>query len=291
MDAELSFRTSMTPRLIRPPAPRKSRVLRTPLGRFGYTRDKGGGDLFSSLLLSTRLRAIVRDEAGRLVEEIDLGSGKVTNVGALALANDFAIAGVATNPVNLFSLCKWHAWGTGTSEANTDIQLTTLAAPNATLGTAGVNTLSTNGEGKPKLISTGKIKAESSLEITEWGLHSREALHPAQETATATTATSLTTTATPYTASSATVQGEQNGVVLAEKSEEAWGLITKNTTSVLTIPAWYKKSNGSVATTPEATTKFRIIPVMFDHRKFAVINVVSGNTIEFPWELEVQAGG
>jgi hypothetical protein len=281
----------MKPRLILPPAPRKSRVLRTPLGRFGYTRDKGGGDLFGSLLLSTRLRAIVRDPAGRVIDEIDLGSGKVTNVGALALANDFAIAGVATNPVNLFSLCKWHAWGTGTTEANTDIAVTTLGAPNAANATEGVNTLSTSGVGKPKLISTGKIVAESTLAITEWGLHSRKALIPAEETATAATATSLTATATPYTASSATVQGEQNGVVRAITAEEVWGLITKNTTSVLTVPAWYKVSDGTAGATPSATTKYRIYPVLFDHRKFAAINVVTGNSVEFPWELEVQAGG
>jgi hypothetical protein len=270
---------------------RKTRTLRTPLGRFGYTRDRGGANIFGSLMLQTHLRALVRDPAGRLIEERDLGSGLVTNVGALALANDFAIAGVATNPVNLFSLCKWHAWGTGTAEAQTDIVVGALAAPTVTEAVEGTNTLSAVGNGKPKLISTGKIKAESTLTITEWGLHSRKVIKPAEETATASSATSLTTTATPYTASSATVQGEQNGVVRAITAEEVWGLITKNTTSVLTVPAWYKVSDGTAGATPSATTKFRIIPVMFDHRKFTGIGVETGNTIEFPWELTVNAGG
>jgi hypothetical protein len=30
---------------------------------------------------------------------------------------------------------------------------------------------------------------------------------------------------------------------------------------------------------------------MFDRRVFGVITVESGNTIEFPWELEIKSGG
>lgn len=292
MKSNVGLAASMNPRLLSPNGKRVRTITVPGFGRIALTRDRGEGGLFDQLLISTRLRAIVREPDGKLVEEHDLGSGLVTNVGVLCLAADFGVPGVSTTPANLFANLKWHAWGTGaTAAAVTDIKVQTPAAPNATEATEGTNTLTANGEGKPKLVSTSKITAGSTLAITEWGIHTAKVLAAATgEPLTAVSATTGTTTGTALTASSATAIGETLKIVNASESEEVWGLITKNTTSVVTVSAWYKASSGAVKE-PASTSKYKIRPVMFDHRVFAAINVESGNVIEFPWELEVKSGG
>lgn len=288
----LGLSASLKPRLV---PSGKVRTLTIPrFGRVAFSRDSGEGGLFDSLLLSTRLRAIVRDPAGRLVEERELGSGLVTNVGVLALAQDAFCPGVATNPANLFANLKWQAWGIGTTAAAvTDIKLESAALANgsSTEAQEATNTLSTNGEGKPKLISTRILKAESTLAITEWGIFTAKALGPTTGTPlTAVSATSGTVTGTPLTASSATAIGETLKIVNTASSADSWGLITKNTTSVVTVPAWYLTSSGAVKE-PTSTSAYVLRPVMFDRRVFSAINVVTGNTVEFPYELEVKSGG
>lgn len=283
----------MNPRVVRP-RNGTVRQVRLPfgLGRLGITRDPGEGGLFTSMMLHTKLRALVRDPSGKLLEEIDLGSGLVTNVGVLALANDFTIPGVKAAPDQLFANLKFGAWGTGsTAAATTDIKLQTPAAPNATECTEGVQTLSANGEGKPKFVLTTKIKAESTISVAEFGVFTRKVLSTTTGTPlTAETAGTGTSTGTALTASSAEAAGETGKIVLAATPEEIWGLITSNTTSVFTVPAWYKQSTGAVKE-PSATSAYTIRPVMFDRRVFTSIGVESGNTIEFPWELELKSGG
>lgn len=262
------------------------------LGRIAMTRDRGEASLFSQFLTNTRLRAIVRDPEGRLVESYDLGSGLVTNVGVLALAEDWGVPGVKAAPANLLANLKFQAWGTSSTAATVnDIKVTSLAAPNATEATEGTLSTTPSGEGKPKLISTAKIKAESSLEIKEWGVFTKKILSATTGTPlTAETAVSGTVTGTPLTASSAEALGETLKILVPSEPEEIWGLITSNTTSVVTVPAWYKQSSGAVKE-PKNNSPYTIKPVMFDHRVFAVINVETGNTIEFPWELEIKSGG
>lgn len=283
----------MKPRVVRPENG-VVRTIRLPgIGRIAVTRDMGEAALLSTQQFSTKLRAVVRDPAGRLVEERDLGSGLVTNVGVLALAQDITVPGVSAAPANLFANLKWHAWGTGTTAAaTTDIKLQTLAAPTTANAVEATTTVVTaNGEGKPKIVSTSKIVAGGSLAITEWGIHTAKVLSATTGTPlTAETATSGTVTGTPLTASSTTALGETLKILVPTETEEIWGLITANTTSVVTVPAWYKASSGAVKA-PSATSPFTIKPVMFDHRVFAAINVESGNTIEFPWELEIKSGG
>src|ERR1035441_4127892 len=57
-------------------------------GRFAYTRDPGEAGMFLSSMLKTHLGAIIREPDGRIIEEYDLGSGLITNIGVTALAND-----------------------------------------------------------------------------------------------------------------------------------------------------------------------------------------------------------
>lgn len=292
MESTLGLSADFKPRLIKPKI-LPVHGLRIPkLGRIAATRDPGEAGLFSRKFLETNFRIAIRDPQGRLIEEHDLGSGLVTNVGVLALAADFGIPGVSTNPANLFANLKWHAWGTGaTAAATTDIKLQTPAAPTATEAEEGVNTLTASGTGAPKLVSTKKITAGGNLAITEWGILTAKILAAATgEPLTAESATSGTTTGTALTASSATAIGETLKILNASESEDIWGLITKNTTSIVTVPAWYKTSSGAVKE-PASTSKYKIRPVMFDHRVFAAVNVESGNQIEGIWELTINSGG
>lgn len=275
------------------PRPKKVRQIWLPgIGRIAFTTDPGDGFMFGTQLFETRFRMNIRDSGGRLMESLDLGSGLVTNVGVLALAYDAKAPGVATNLATLLANLKWHAWGTGaTAAATTDIKLQTPGAPTASKAVSGTLSIVNNGAGEPKFVSTAIITAESSLAITEWGIFGGEELAQATgEPLTAETANSGTVTGTPLTASSATAKGETGKILNASESEDIWGLITSNTTSVVTVPAWYKTSTGAEKQ-PSATSKYTLRPVMWDHKVFGAVNVESGNKIEGIYELLLKSGG
>lgn len=264
------------------------------LGRVAFSRDPGEASLLSGNILQTRLSAIVRNPYGEIVEQRELGSGLVTNVGVLALAFDYVTDAASTAGFNLFSNLKWHAWGTGTTAAaTTDIKLQTLGKPNETEATEATTVaVTTNGEGKPKLVSTSKITASSSLAITEWGIHTQKKLSETPGTGkfVSVTSTSGKGSGAVFTASTTSIKGERLKIANFTESAEGWGLVTASSTEVLTVPAWYLQSTGAVKE-PTGTSAYTLKPVMFDHRVFAAINVESGNIIEFPWELEIKSGG
>jgi hypothetical protein len=76
-------------------------------------------------------------------------------------------------------------------------------------------------------------------------------------TATASSATSLTATATPFVASAYI-----GHIVVTTAAAMAYGVITANTTSVLTVDQWYALGSpgGAATTTPTSTTTYAILP-------------------------------
>lgn len=84
--------------------------------------------------------------------------------------------------------------------------------------------------------------------------------------ATASSSTSLTATGTPFTASAYIGQ-----IVIAEESTNApvWGVITANSTSVLTVDGW-KNGDGSAGTTPGSTANYQILPGAAPYRYIAL---------------------
>jgi hypothetical protein len=270
----------------------KQHSVRIPgLGKFSFTKDAGDALRTASEYFATNLTAEHRDGDGKLIHYHDLGSGLVTNVGVLSMANDFAWAAPSGAAINTLKLQNWHATGTGaTAAAATDIACQTLASPTTTTAVAGTQSL-VSAANVQKYQTVATISYTSTLAITEWGLHNASALSATTGTPfTATTANSATVTATPYTASSTTVQGEQQLVVKAGTTA-SFGLILSNTTSALTIPAWYVVSTGAAGATPGATEAFTLIPCMWDHKVFAAINVVNGDTIQFTYQLTINSGG
>ena len=85
--------------------------------------------------------------------------------------------------------------------------------------------------------------------------------------ATASSATSLTATGTPFTASSGTNTGLAGKIVVASANSSGagatvFGNIISNTTSVLTVDAWYTVTSGlpAAGSTPNATANFAVVP-------------------------------
>lgn len=224
---------------------------------------------------------------GRLYDRYDLGSGLVTNVGVLALANDFAWA----QNCQTLLLANQHATGTGaTAAAATDLAIQTLSTQGGQTPVAGTQSLvSAANLQKYKTVAT--ITYTGTEAVTEWGLFTSGTLSATTGTPfTATSGTSGTVTGTPYTASSGTTRGEQQ-LIVVPGTTTVWGLILSNTTSVLTIPAWYKVADGTAGSTPGATEAFTLKPVMWDHKVFSAINVVSGDAIQFSYSLQINSGG
>lgn len=226
--------------------------------------------------------------------ELDLGTGLVTNVGVLALANDWNLAAPSGAAINTIKLANWHFTGTGaTAAAATDIKIQTISAQGGQTPVAGTQTV-VSAANVQKYQTVATISYTGTEAVTEWALITASTVSSTTGTPfTAGSATTGTVTATPLTASTSTVQGQQQTIF--ENTGNAtphWGLVTSNTTSVVTVPAWYKVSDGTAAgTTPANTNAYTIRPVMWDHKVFSAVNVVSGDSIQFTYTLTINSGG
>lgn len=222
---------------------------------------------------------------------IDLGTGLVTNVGVLDMANEYAWANPSGAVNTTLALANWHATGTGaTAAAATDIKLQTVSVNGGQTPVAGTQSL-VSAANSQAYRSVATISYTGTEAVTEWGLHLASALSSTTGTPfTATSATSGTATGTPFTASSSTVAGQQHQIVVPGTTT-VWGLILSNTTSVLTIPAWYKVADGTAGSTPGSTEAYTLRPVMWDHKVFSAINVVNGDSIQFTYTVTINSGG
>lgn len=271
----------------------KSKVFRLPfsLGRVGVAYERRGEAVHSGgLVFGTHLKAAYFRQ-GIYQGEVDLGSGLTTNVGAIALANDMNWASPSAAAINTLKLLKWHATGTGaTAAAATDIKLQTVSANGGQTPIAGTQTF-TSAANSQKIVTVATISYTGTEAVTEWGLFNRSTLsNTTGSPFTNVTATTATVTGTPLTASSTTVQGEQMSVIEAGTTD-AYGLVLSNTTSVFTFPAWYKRTDGTLATTPGNTETFTNRALCWDHRVFAAINVGNGDSVQFTYSLTISSGG
>jgi len=280
---------------LRSPEVHKTKSIRTPWGRMIFTRDRGESVLFSEDKFQTNLTARRFDGDGKLVHEYDMGSGLVTNCGVLGMANDFAWAGVSGTPQSTLALMNFHGVGTGaTAAAATDVQLQTATTTNYTGSPsyqAGTQSLvsAANSQTYKSIVT---IAFTGTVAVTEWALFNSATNSATTGTPfTATTATSATVTATPYTASSTTAKGTPQSLLVRPGTTTVYGLVTSNTTSVMTVPAWYTVAGGAAGSTPGATEAFTLQPNIWDHKVFAAINVVNGDSIQFTYSLLINSGG
>lgn len=242
------------------------------------------------LLFGTNLKASLFHR-GKYQGSADLGSGLVTNIGVLALANDMNWASPSAAAVNVFKLLKYHATGKGTTAAAaTDFKIETDSTVGGQTPVAGTQVF-TPADNLQKIVSVATISYTGTEAVTEWGFFNDSTLSRTTGSPfTATSATGGTVTGTPLTASSTTVQGEQQHVVHTTTTPRI-GLITSNTTSVITIPNWLVATTGASGSTPGSTETYALRPVMWDHKVFSAINVVNGDSIQFTYSLTISSGG
>lgn len=225
--------------------------------------------------------------------ELDLGTGLVTNVGVLAMANDFAWASPSGAAINTLKLANYHISGTGaTAAAATDIKIQTISTNGGQTPATGTQSLvSAANDQKYRTVAT--LSYTGSEAVTEWGLLLSSTVSATTGTPfTAGSSTSGTVTGTPLTASSSTVQGQQQNIFEnTAATNPSWGLVLSNTTSVITVPAWYRVSNGAAGDTPVNGNAYTIRPVMWDRKVFSAINVVNGDSIQFTYTLTINSGG
>lgn len=267
-------------------------LLKSPFGRLLWSKDTGDSFNPASMFFQSHLGAtLVRQ--GESVKNYDLGSGLVTNVGVLALAYDWNVAAPSGAPVNVFSLAEWHVTGTGgTAAAATDIKLQTPSTNGGQTPVEGT-TVTLSAANLQKFQTVATVTYTGAEAVTEWGLLLGPTLTATTGSPfTAGSASTGTVTATPLTASSTTVQGSQNTVFEDTAAGSlSWGLVISNTTSVITVPAWYKTADGTAGTAPVNTDAYVIRPVMWDHKVFSAINVLNGDSIVFSYSLTISSGG
>lgn len=259
-------------------------------GRMHIAFERNGAIHRSGMAFGTNLEAALFHR-GKYQGKKNLGSGLVTNVGVLALANDMNWASPSAAAINLFKLLKYHQTGTGTTAAAmTDIKLQTISAQGGQTPVAGTQVF-TPAANLQKIVSVATISYTGTEAVTEWLFTNSSALTATTGTPfTAGTATTGTVTGTPYTASSTTLQGQQQ-FVFEDTTATSWGLVLSNTNAVVTVPAWYKVSDGTVGTTPANTDALVIRGVAWDHKVFSAINVNNGDSIQFTYTLTISAGG
>ena len=280
---------------------RPDRSIKLPFipGRILLAYEREGAALHGrGLKFGTNLRARLYHR-GRDQGEKNLGSGLVTNVGVLALANDFGWS-VTNAPNNLFRFLKYHASGTGaTAAAATDIKLQTASANGGQTPVTGTQVL-VSAANLQKYQSVATISYTGPEAVTEWGFFAYDSALPATSNLsdatgspfTAGSGTSGTVTGTPLTASSASVMGQQLSIFEnTGNATPSWGLVTSNTNAIVTVPAWYKVADGTAGANPANTNTYVIRPIMWDHKQFAAINVGNGDSIQFTYTLTISSGG
>jgi hypothetical protein len=299
----------LSTRVIRAPQRKPVRSLRIPgLGRVSFTRDQGEGGLLAREYFSSTLQAIHRDGDGKIIDVRELGSGLVTDAGVLSLANDFAWPAPSAGAINIIRLANTHASGTGTTAAAvTDIKLQTPSAFGGQTRVTGAQSLvqattaGTGTTGTQKYQSVATISYTGTEAVTEWGLFGNlgtlggTGLTDATKSPfTAGGATSGTVTGA-LTASSTTVQGQANTILdNTNVTRVSWGLVLSNDAagnSVATVGAWYLTATGAAGTAPVAADTLVFRPVIWDHRVFTAINVNSGDSIQYTYQLIPNQGG
>jgi hypothetical protein len=263
-------------------------------GRVMFTKDRGVSTHMANEYLLTNLTAVHRDGDGKLKDVRDIGSGVVTQVAVLSLANDWNWAAPSGTLTNTIAQANYHAVGTGTAAASqNNIALETLASPTTTTAVTGTQSLVSTAS-----VSTYVTQATTSFSgseaITEWGLFSQATLSSTLGSPfTSGAATSASVTGAPFTASSSTVLGQQQTVFEdLTAATPFWGLCTSNTTGDISVPGWYTTATGALSgVDPVNADTYQILPVMFDRQVFAALNVENGDSILWVFKLQIVAGG
>jgi hypothetical protein len=271
-----------------------------PFGRLAVAFDRHGEALRwpGGLEWRTNLSAALFRQ-GKYEGTMDLGSGLVTNVGATAMSNEaVTLASPSAARIHVLFLANQHISGTGVTAASAlDHKIQTISTQGGQTAVAGTQTWATTSTmAVPKYQTVATIAYTGSEAVTEWALLTSATVSATTGTPfTSSSATTFTATGTPYTASSTTVQGLQQNLVIPGTTTVI-GLIASNTTSVGTLvnngtTGWWTQAAMTAGSTPGTTEAFTLRPIIWDHKVFSAINVASGDSIQFTYQLTVSSGG
>lgn len=278
------------------PATHKARSLRVPgFGRMIFTRDQGDATILSSEVFASNLAAYHRDGDGKIKDKYDLGSGLVTNIGVNLLANDWTLA---TAPV--LKQMNFQGSGTGaTAAAASDYYLqTAIGAGSLSGSTNGYMTGAQSWVTPNQYRTVATFNYTATLAVTEWGLFNANAAN-FSGTATATGNNTLTNSGATFTTTGNGLMSwtvEASATAVNTPTTTAMGQVASNSATVLTILGgsgsgqWLTLANASAAN-PSPTTTYVVYPSMWDHKVFAAINVVNGDSIQFTYTLTCNSGG
>lgn len=266
---------------------------------FGFSKERfDAANHMQGLTFGTNLKASLYSK-GKYQGTVDLGSGLVTNVGAMALANEaVTLASPSGSRINTLFLANQHITGTGaTAAAALDHKIQTISTQGGQTAVAGTQSFSASGTMAVPIYKTVATVSYTGTEaVTEWGLFTHATMSSTTGSPfTAATATTFTGTASPYTASSSTVQGLQQQLIIPGTTTVI-GLIASNTTSVGTLTnngttGWFTVAAMTAGSTPGNTETYTLRPIMWDHKVFSAINVINGDSIQFTYSLTVTSGG
>jgi len=276
--------------LLRPAPRHRARSLRLPGGRrLIWTDDPGSSSLLASEHFQTNLSAVHFDGDGKIRDIRDLGSGLVQQNLVVGLQQDQQ--GTTTNKAAplLANSGKYMYTGTGGTANAYDYQLGATAGP----ASGSITPTLAFSAGSATLLYTGTVAYGSILAITEWGLFNTNS-QGAVSTSTVNTFTSTTITSATW---GTTLGGSANmlaGYVVVQGT--IGGFILQNgsgTSGTVTIgTGWYNlTSGGGAASTPTTNTSTSIYPLMSDHKTFAALNVVSGDSVQYQYTFSLTDGG
>ncbi len=256
---------------------RKPQVRR--VGPYAIVRDAGSAILASGQMFDTHLTA-THIRSGRVIDTRDLGSGLVTNIGVDRMARDWFWANGSTT----LEACLNMASGTGAAAAAVgDVQLGTVASTTAVA--------SAQSTVEPNIMQfVGTLSYSSTLAITEWGLIN-DTLTSGQSFGSAGAGTATATSATSLTLGTATWTVDAwKGYNVFVTSVPSMGVVLSNTATVLTVGRWQTPTTNAVSATP-GNVAFTILPTLWDRKVFSAINVISGDSVQFTYQLTITSGG
>lgn len=294
---------------------RKTKSLTIPhLGRFqvGHESPQGGGNILGSMGFTTNLELELHRDGKPLATKnampfwarwwnsvdgngnvIDLGSGKVTNVGVnLMTWNDEASVLGAT-----LSLMNFHAIGTGaTADAAADYYLQTANGATNLSGTTNGYMTGTQSVVAPNTYKTSAtFTLTGSIAISEWVLTMSNAANFSRTETGTPTSTTFPDSGAAFTTTGNGLKGwtiEINSTAInTSPTTTTQGLVTANTATSLTIAeGWWHLDNSS-ASTPSASSAYVVYPTAFDHRQFSTVNLGSGDSCTVNYSVSINSGG
>lgn len=271
-------------------------LIRLPGGRLMWTQDKGDSMQPSDMFFQSNLEALLIRKDGSS-KSYDLGSGLVTNAGVNIMANDLTWGNGATLKQMNNQLC-----GTGTTAAAaTDVFCQTPVGSGSLTGSTNGYFTGTQTYVSPNIYkNVATFTYSATLGITEWSLHMANAATVSRTSAgSAPTNNTFTDTGATFTTSGqglAAYTIEIASSIINTPTTTVMGQILSNTATVLTIQgpsasaAWLTLANA-VASNPGATIAYQVFPTALDHKVFSAINVNSGDSIQFTYQLTINSGG